>query len=77
MPMGCLMHCGGFPGAEVERARDQLAAMLAGGPVPDAPFDGLEVLTPAREFRNRHASIQLAIQAAAEAIAQAEAHQTA
>ena len=63
--------------AEVERARDQLAAMLAGGPVPDAPFDGLEVLTPAREFRNRHASIQLAIQAAAEAIAQAEAHQTA
>lgn len=63
--------------AEVERARDQLAAMLAGGPAPDAPFDGLEVLTPAREFRNRHASIQLAIQAAAEAIAQAEAHQTA
>jgi NifU-like protein involved in Fe-S cluster formation len=63
--------------AEVERARDQLAAMLAGGPVPDAPFDGLEVLTPAREFKNRHASIQLALQAAAEAIAQAEAHQTA
>jgi NifU-like protein involved in Fe-S cluster formation len=63
--------------AEVERARDQLAAMLAGGPVPDAPFDGLEVLTPARDFRNRHASIQLALQAAAEAIAAAEAHQTA
>jgi NifU-like protein involved in Fe-S cluster formation len=59
--------------AEVDRARDQLAAMLAGGPVPDAPFDGLEVLTPAREFRNRHASIQLALQAASEAIAAAEA----
>ena len=59
--------------AEVERARDQLAAMLTGGPVPDAPFDGLEVLTPAHEFRNRHASIQLALQAAAEAIASAEA----
>lgn len=59
--------------AEVDRARDQLAAMLAGGPVPDAPFDGLEVLTPAREFRNRHASIQLSLQAAAEAIAAAEA----
>jgi NifU-like protein involved in Fe-S cluster formation len=59
--------------AEVDRARDQLAAMLAGGPVPDAPFDGLEVLTPARDFKNRHASIQLALQAAAEAIAAAEA----
>ncbi|MFN3293642.1 MAG: iron-sulfur cluster assembly scaffold protein [Gemmobacter sp.] len=59
--------------AEVERARDQLAEMLKGGPVPDAPFDGLEVLIPAREFRNRHASIQLALQAAAEAIAAAEA----
>jgi NifU-like protein involved in Fe-S cluster formation len=58
--------------AEVERARDQLSAMLAGGPVPDAPFDGLEVLIPAREFKNRHASIQLALQAASEAIATAE-----
>lgn len=59
--------------AEVETARDQLAAMLAGGPVPDAPFDGLEVLIPARDFKNRHASIQLALQAAADAIAAAEA----
>ena len=59
--------------AEVDRARDQLAAMLSGGPVPDAPFDGLEVLTPARDFKNRHASIQLALQATADAIAAAEA----
>ncbi|WP_323042295.1 iron-sulfur cluster assembly scaffold protein [Gemmobacter sp.] len=59
--------------AEVDRARDQLAAMLQGGPVPDAPFDGLEVLLPARDYKNRHASIQLALQAAAEAIAAAEA----
>lgn len=67
----------GLTRPEVDRARDQLAAMLAGGPVPDAPFDGLEVLTPAREFRNRHASIQLALQAASEAIAAAEARQPA
>jgi NifU-like protein involved in Fe-S cluster formation len=60
--------------AEVEAARDALAAMLAGGPVPPAPFDGLEVLLPARAFKNRHASIQLALQAAADAIAAAEAH---
>jgi NifU-like protein involved in Fe-S cluster formation len=60
--------------AEVEAARDQLAAMLGqGGPVPAAPFQGYEVLTPAREFRNRHASILLVLQAAAEAMAAAEA----
>jgi hypothetical protein len=35
--------------------------------VPAAPFAGFEVLLPAREFRNRHASIMLAIEAATEA----------
>ncbi|MFN3641906.1 MAG: iron-sulfur cluster assembly scaffold protein [Gemmobacter sp.] len=59
--------------AEVEAARDALRAMLtAGGPVPAAPFDGLAVLIPARDFRNRHASIMLPLEAAAEAMAQAE-----
>ena len=60
--------------AEIDRARDQLRAMLTNdGPVPDAPFDGYDVLMPARDFRNRHASILLALDATAEAIAQAEA----
>lgn len=60
--------------AQVVRARDQLKAMLtAEGPAPDAPFDDLSVLLPAREFRNRHASILLAIEAAVEAIAAARA----
>ena len=59
--------------AEVERARDELRAMLKdNGPVPSAPFDGLEVLLPARGYRNRHASILLSLEAAAEAIAAAE-----
>jgi len=59
---------------EVETARDQLKAMLKeGGPVPDAPFDGLEVLLPARDYKNRHASIMLALEATAEAMAEAEA----
>ena len=59
--------------AEVETARDQLDAMLkSDGPVPDAPFDGLEVLLPARDFKNRHASILLTLNAAVEAIEQAE-----
>ena len=55
--------------AEVAAARDQLRAMLkAGGPVPDAPFDGLEVLRPAVDFRNRHASILLALDATVQAM---------
>ncbi|WP_299725508.1 iron-sulfur cluster assembly scaffold protein [uncultured Tateyamaria sp.] len=58
--------------AEVQRARDELRAMLkSNGPVPSAPFDGFEVLEPAREFKNRHASILLAIEATAEAMEQA------
>ena len=58
--------------AQVETARDQLRAMLkSGGPVPDAPFEGFEVLTPAVEYKNRHASILLSIEALAEAMAEA------
>ena len=59
--------------AEVETARDQLRAMLkSNGPVPDVPFEGLEVLLPAREFKNRHASILLTLDAASDAMALAE-----
>ncbi|QRN81313.1 MAG: iron-sulfur cluster assembly scaffold protein [Nocardiopsis sp. BM-2018] len=62
--------------AELETARDALRAMLkSGGPVPGAPFDGFEVLEPARDYRNRHASILLAVEAATEAAAEAEAQQ--
>ncbi len=60
--------------AEIERARDQLRAMLTkNGAPPEAPFDGYDVLLPARDFKNRHASIMLALEATAEAIAEAEA----
>lgn len=49
---------------EVATARDQLSDMLkSGGPAPDAPFDGLEVLGPAKDYKNRHASIMLAFDA--------------
>lgn len=59
--------------AEVETARDALKAMLKdGAPPPPAPFDGFEVLVPARDYKNRHASILLAIEALAEAMAAAE-----
>lgn len=57
---------------EIAGARDQLAAMLkSGGPVPDAPFEAYEVLLPARDYRNRHASILLALDATLEAFDQA------
>ena len=59
--------------AQIEAARDQLKAMLkSDGPAPDAPFDALEVLQPAKDFKNRHASILLALEATAEAMEQAE-----
>jgi NifU-like protein involved in Fe-S cluster formation len=46
---------------EIARARDALHAMLtAGGPAPGEPFAELEVLMPAKDYRNRHASILLA-----------------
>ncbi|WP_108482110.1 iron-sulfur cluster assembly scaffold protein [Oceaniglobus ichthyenteri] len=55
--------------AEVEMARDQLKAMLkSDGPVPDAPFDGLGVLQPAKDYKNRHASIMLSLEATVEAL---------
>lgn len=58
---------------EVETARNQLRAMLKeAGPLPEAPFEGYEVLEPAREYRNRHASIMLALEATAQAMAEAE-----
>jgi NifU-like protein involved in Fe-S cluster formation len=58
---------------ELEAAREALRAMLKeGGPVPAAPFDGYEVLLPAREYKNRHASILLALEAACEAFEAAE-----
>jgi NifU-like protein involved in Fe-S cluster formation len=54
---------------EVKTARDSLREMLKNdGPVPAAPFDGFEVLIPARDYKNRHASILLAIEATAEAM---------
>ena len=61
--------------AQIEKAHDALQAMLtSNGPTPDAPFDGLEVLLPAKDYTNRHASILLALEAASEAMQKA-AHQ--
>lgn len=67
-------HAIGRTRAEIEAARDALHAMLTeNGPPPGAPYEGFEVLEPARDFKNRHASIMLALEATAEAMEKAEA----
>ncbi len=59
---------------ELQAAQNELRAMLKeSGPVPAVPFDGFEVLLPARDYKNRHASILLAIEAVCEAMATATA----
>ncbi|MBO9464538.1 iron-sulfur cluster assembly scaffold protein [Tropicibacter sp. R15_0] len=63
---------------QIQAARDALKAMLKeDGPTPAAPFDGLEVLRPAATYKNRHASILLALDAACEAASQAKESQSA
>jgi len=63
----------GRTGAELAQARDELEAFLKqNGPVPSAPFDGYEALLPARDYKNRHASILLALTAAKNAFELAE-----
>ncbi|MCF2904030.1 iron-sulfur cluster assembly scaffold protein [Octadecabacter sp. CECT 8868] len=68
----------GLAETDVQSGRDQLAAMLkSGGPAPDAPFDGLGVLGPAAEYKNRHTSILLTLDATLDAIADARNAKTA
>ena len=53
----------------IRKGRYELSAILkANGPVPEAPFDGLAVLEPAKAYKNRHASILLAFDATVQAL---------
>jgi NifU-like protein involved in Fe-S cluster formation len=62
---------------EVVAARDDLRDMLkSGGPTPSAPFDGLEVLSPPKDYKNRHASIMLTLDATVEAFDQVKTQTT-
>ena len=59
---------------EIETARNELKAMLKdNGPVPSAPFSEFEVLQPARDYKNRHASILLSLDATLDAFDAAQA----
>ena len=54
---------------DVRGVRDGLEAMLkTGGPPPAGAFEQLSLLQPARDFKNRHASIMLAYDATVEAM---------
>ena len=59
---------------QIQTGRDQLFAMLKeDGNVPSAPFSDLEVLQPAKDYKNRHASIMLAFDATLDALENAKA----
>jgi len=59
----------GLSTEEIQKGRDQLSAMLKeNGDIPDIPFNDLVVLSPAKEYKNRHASILLAWDAVLQAI---------
>ncbi len=63
---------------QITAARDALKEMLKNdGPTPPAPFEELEVLRPAASYKNRHASILLALDAASEAAEMALSEKTA
>ena len=54
-------HVVGATRGEIAAAREALVAMLKrGAPAPAGTFAELEVLVPARDYKNRHASILLA-----------------
>jgi len=55
---------------QVKLGRDQLFNMLTkNGPIPQNPFENLEVLLPAVAYKNRHASIMLSFEAIIDAYA--------
>ncbi|MEJ6402026.1 iron-sulfur cluster assembly scaffold protein [Yoonia sp. 2307UL14-13] len=60
--------------SQVRQGRDELYAMLkSDGSAPSAPFIELEVLQPAKDYKNRHASILLAFDATLDAVQEAQA----
>lgn len=62
----------GLTETDLDRAYQALRTMLTeNGAAPPHPFDGFEVLIPARDYKNRHASILLALDATREAMAEA------
>ena len=58
---------------EVRRAHEELSEMLKNdGPTPSKPFEELYMLKPASEYKNRHASIHIELEATLAAFQQIE-----
>ena len=58
---------------EVRKAFEELSEMLKNnGPTPSEPFNDLYILQPASEYKNRHASILLPIEATLDAFQKIE-----
>ena len=55
-------------GKVMDFAQDVKACALGQAAAPKVPFDEMEVLRPAKEFKNRHDSIMLSIEAVTEAM---------
>jgi len=70
-------HAIGRTHAAIEEARDALADVLTGAREDPGSWPGLEIFVPARAHSARHASIRLAFEAAAEAVARAASAQAA
>ena len=50
--------------SDIETALNEMKSMLKqGGPAPSPPFHGLSALLPAKDYKNRHASILLVFEA--------------
>lgn len=64
-------HVMGLDRAQLESGRGAMAAMLKEGVAPTGQWEELEVLSPAREYANRHASIMLAWEASLDAFDEA------
>jgi NifU-like protein involved in Fe-S cluster formation len=63
----------GLDREQIAKGREALRAMLKDeGPIPGAPFEALEALLPAKDYKNRHASILLAWDATLAAIDEAK-----
>lgn len=64
-------HVIGLDRARLQVGRDALEAVLKEGVPPEGEWCELEVLLPAREYANRHASIMLAWEASLDAMDEA------
>ncbi len=65
-------HAVGRSLGELDTARDELTAWLAGERATPPDWPGLDLFTPALEHRGRHAAIRLAFEAVAEAARKAQ-----